>query len=122
MTDPERLSLRQVAERLGWQLWETKRYMHELHDKHGGLLVRREGIERRDGKESNTKLYALESRLRELAPHLFAPDSGMTRRDRKVFNRRFERAERGLTQLRREVVQLRRHVKQLARYLDDDGR
>lgn len=40
---PDRLSVRQVAERAGWGRAETLQKLQDLHEKHGGVLFRRPG-------------------------------------------------------------------------------
>lgn len=107
MRDIERLSVRQVADRLGWERRETLDRLQELHDQHGGLLFRRRG--------GRTKYWVDLAALRQLWPTKFAAD------DFALVHQRIDRIETLAERAMRELGELRKHVRQGASVHDPDN-
>jgi hypothetical protein len=79
---PGRLTVAQVAARLGMHRTTAWRTLREMHEEAGGLLERARG--------SRTKLWVVEDRLRELMPGYGGEPTG---RDLVIIHGRIDRAE-----------------------------
>lgn len=96
----ERLSVRQIAERLGWDRGETLERLRLLHRSHGGLLFRRPG--------RRTKYWVDEAALVRLWPERFGATP--TAADVTRLHQRVEHAEELAVRALNEIGQLRRSV------------
>ena len=98
----ERLSVRQVAERLGWDRDRTLERLSRLHERHGGLLFRRSG--------PRTKFWVCAERLGVLWPDRFGtvPTAADLSHVHQRIEHATELAERALSDLGRLRHNLRR--------------
>lgn len=103
------LSVRDVADRLGWSTKVTRARLQALHDKHGGLLFRAEAPPSRDGRSAHTKLWVDPAALKRIMPDRFgaAPTAG----DVSALLDRLEEVDRKATRALAEIADFRRRSK-----------